>query len=57
MRVLKEDFCFDELAADCRDAGLFGGLDLLAEKGDKLPLTAPWKGSSQLRYEWNLDPT
>ncbi|MGH6706514.1 MAG: TonB-dependent receptor, partial [Sphingomicrobium sp.] len=46
--VLKEDFCFDELALDCRDAGFFGsGLDLLAEKGDKLPLTAPWKGSSQ----------
>ena len=51
--VLKEDFCFDELAADCTSAGLVG-LDLLAEKGDKLPLTAPWKGSSQLRYEWNL---
>ncbi|HEY0629334.1 MAG TPA: TonB-dependent receptor [Sphingomicrobium sp.] len=54
--VLKEDFCFDEEAVDCRDAGFFGGLDLLAEKGDKLPLTAPWKGSSQLRYEWNLRP-
>ena len=52
--VLKEDFCFDELAADCRNAGFFGGLDFLAEKGDRLPLTAPWKGSSQLRYEWNL---
>ena len=52
--VLREDFCFDEEAADCRDAGFFGGLDLQAEKGDKLPLTAPWKGSSQLRYEWNL---
>jgi outer membrane receptor protein involved in Fe transport len=51
--VLKEDFCFDELAEDCTEAGLVG-LDLLAEKGDKLPLTAPWKGSSQLRYEWNL---
>ena len=53
--VLREDFCFDENAADCRNAGLFGGLDLLAEKGDKLPLTAPWKGSSSLRYEWNLN--
>ena len=52
--VLREDFCFDELAADCLNAGFFGGLDLQAEKGDKLPLTAPWKGSSQLRYEWNL---
>jgi outer membrane receptor protein involved in Fe transport len=52
--VLKEDFCFDELAVDCRDGGFFGGLDLQAEKGDKLPLTAPWKGSTQLRYEWNL---
>ena len=54
--VLKEDFCFDEEAADCRDAGFFGGLDLQAEKGDKLPLTAPWKGSTQLRYEWGLRP-
>ena len=54
--VLREDFCFDELAADCSDGGFFGGLDLLAEKGDKLPLTAPWKGSTQLRYEWNLRP-
>jgi outer membrane receptor protein involved in Fe transport len=52
--VLRKDFCFDELAADCRNAGFFGGLDFLAEKGDKLPLTAPWKGSSQLRYEWPL---
>jgi outer membrane receptor protein involved in Fe transport len=52
--TLREDFCFDENADDCRDAGLFGGLDLLAEKGDKLPLTAPWKGSTQLRYEWPL---
>jgi outer membrane receptor protein involved in Fe transport len=52
--VLKEDFCFDELADDCRDAGYTGGLDFLAENGDKLPLTAPWKGSSQLRYEWGL---
>ncbi|HET7816762.1 MAG TPA: TonB-dependent receptor [Sphingomicrobium sp.] len=54
--TLREDFCFDEEAADCRDAGLFGGLDLLAEKGDRLPLTAPWKGSSQLRYEWAAGP-
>jgi outer membrane receptor protein involved in Fe transport len=51
---LREDFCFDEDADDCRDAGFFGGLDLQAEKGDKLPLTAPWKGSTQLRYEWQL---
>ncbi len=50
--VLKEDFCFDEEAVDCSNAGFFGGLDLLAEKGDRLPLTAPWKGSTQLRYEW-----
>ena len=54
--VLRENFCFDELAADCSDAGLFGGLDFLAEKGDKLPLTAPWKGSTSIRYEWNLNP-
>ena len=54
--VLREDFCFDELAADCRNAGFFGDVDLLAEKGDKLPLTAPFKGSTQLRYEWSLRP-
>jgi iron complex outermembrane recepter protein len=52
--VLKEDFCFDEEAVDCSDAGFFGGLDFLAEKGDRLPLTAPFKGSTQLRYEWAL---
>jgi outer membrane receptor protein involved in Fe transport len=50
---LKEDFCFDEEAVDCTNAGLVG-VDLLARKGDKLPLTAPWKGSTQLRYEWSL---
>ena len=54
--VLREAFCFAEGAVDCRDAGLFGGLDFLAEKGDRLPLTAPWKGSTSLRYEWNLSP-
>jgi len=54
--VLREDFCFDELAVDCGQAGFFFDQDFLAEKGDKLPLTAPWKGSSQLRYEWNLRP-
>ncbi|MCL6682911.1 TonB-dependent receptor [Sphingomonas alba] len=53
--VLREDFCFQEGVVDCRNAGLQGGLDFLAEKGDKLPLTAPWKGSSALRYEWNLN--
>jgi iron complex outermembrane receptor protein len=52
--VLRKDFCFDPLAGDCTDTGLNGGLDFLAEKGDKLPLTAPWKGSTNLRYEWNL---
>jgi len=50
--TLQEPFCFDEEAVDCSDAGFFGGLDLLAEKGDRLPLTARWKGSSQLRYQW-----
>jgi outer membrane receptor protein involved in Fe transport len=52
--TLREDFCFDEEALDCTDAGFFGGVDLLAEKGDRLPLTAKWKGSSQVRYEWGL---
>ena len=53
--VLRKDFCFDELAVDCRDAGFDGGIDFLAEKGDKLPLTAPWKGSTTVRYEWHLN--
>ena len=53
--VLRQDFCFDPLADDCTNTGLKGGLDFLAEKGDKLPLTAPWKGSTTLRYEWNLN--
>jgi outer membrane receptor protein involved in Fe transport len=53
--VVRKDFCFDQLASDCSDGGLFGGVNLLAEKGDKLPLTAPWKGSTTLRYEWNLN--
>jgi iron complex outermembrane receptor protein len=56
--TLREDFCFDELAPDCSDAGFFAGggngVDILAEKGDRLPLTARWKGSSQVRYEWGL---
>ena len=53
--VLREDFCFDQEAVDCSSAGFFGGLNVLAEKGDKLPLTAPWKGSTALRYEWGLN--
>ena len=53
--TLQEDFCFDEEAPNCRSAGFFEtGLDLLAEDGDQLPLTAPWKGSTQARYEWDL---
>ncbi len=42
---LQEDFCFDEEAVICPDG-------FLAEEGDRLPLTARWKGSSQVRYEW-----
>jgi outer membrane receptor protein involved in Fe transport len=52
--TLRESFCFDEEAPDCTNAGFFGGLDLLAEKGDRLPLTARWKGSTQLRYQWPI---
>ena len=47
--TLQEDFCFDQEAVVC-DPGL------LAEEGDRLPLTAKWKGSSSLRYEWALRP-
>ena len=53
--TLQDDFCFDASADDCTEAG-FGGLDLLAEEGDRLPLTAKWKGSTRVRYEWNLTP-
>jgi outer membrane receptor protein involved in Fe transport len=48
--TMREDFCFDQEDPDCTDDSL------LIEKGDKLPLTAAWKGSSQLRYEWALGP-
>jgi outer membrane receptor protein involved in Fe transport len=47
--TLQEDFCFDEEAAECDPA-------LLAEEGERLPLTARWKGSSQVRYQWGLTP-
>jgi iron complex outermembrane receptor protein len=53
--TLREDFCFDEEAEDCTDAGLVG-VNLLAEEGDRLPLTARWKGSTQVRYEWPVGP-
>ena len=49
---MREDFCFIEGDPDCRDDAT--GLDFLAEEGDKLPLTAPWKANSRLRYEWDL---
>ena len=45
--TLQEDFCFDEEAVVC-DPGL------LAEDGERLPLTARWKGSTRARYEWPL---
>ena len=51
--TLQEDFCFVEEADPCVDDF---GLDALAEEGDKLPLTAPWKANSRIRYEWNLTP-
>jgi iron complex outermembrane receptor protein len=46
--TMSEDFCFDAEDLECDDSDL----DLLVEKGDRLPLTARWKGSSQLRYQW-----
>ncbi len=48
--TLQEDFCFDEEAEVC-DPGL------LAEDGERLPLTARWKGSTRARYEWPLSAT
>jgi iron complex outermembrane recepter protein len=47
--TMREDFCFDEEAVVC-DPGL------LVEEGDRLPLTARFKGSSRVRYEWVLAP-
>ena len=49
---LREDFCFDQEDPECDDSDL----DILAEKGDRLPLTARWKGSSRVRYQWALTP-
>ena len=50
--TLREDFCFDQADPECDDSDL----DVLAEKGERLPLTAKWKGSSQLRYQWPVGP-
>lgn len=49
---MRTDFCGFE-GPDCieDDTGL--DLDLGAEKGTRLPLTAKWKGNSRVRYEWN----
>jgi hypothetical protein len=56
---MREDFCFIpddpcETAIGPDEAPVT--LDFLAEKGDRLPLTARWKGSSSLRYQWTLTP-
>ncbi|HYD16267.1 MAG TPA: TonB-dependent receptor, partial [Hyphomicrobium sp.] len=48
--TMREDFCFNQVDPECDDSDL----DILVEKGDRLPLTARWKGSSQVRYEWGL---
>ena len=48
--TMQEDFCFDQGDEVCDP-------DLLVEEGDRLPLTAKWKGSSRIRYEWDLSPT
>ena len=48
--TMREDFCFDQEDPDCSSSDF----DLLIEKGDRLPLTAQWKGSSQLRYQWPI---
>jgi len=50
--TMREDFCFDAEDPECDDSDL----DLLVEEGDRLPLTARWKGSSQLRYQWPVGP-
>lgn len=48
--TLQEDFCFDQEDPDCDGSAL----DVFAEDGDRLPLTAKWKGSTRVRYEWPL---
>jgi outer membrane receptor protein involved in Fe transport len=57
---MREDFCFAPAAENCAPNGGSGDngvpVDFQAHKGDRLPLTARWKGSSSLRYEWNLTP-
>ena len=47
--TMQEDFCFNQNAEVCDP-------DILVEEGDRLPLTAKWKGSSRVRYEWDLTP-
>ena len=46
--TLREDFCFDQEDPECDDSDL----DIFAEEGDRLPLTALWKASTTARYEW-----
>ena len=48
--TMQEDFCFDQEDPECDDSDL----DLLIEEGDRLPLTAKFKGSTSIRYEWPL---
>jgi outer membrane receptor protein involved in Fe transport len=49
------DFCFVE-NPECLFFRAFddvNGFDVSAPEGTRLPLTAKWKGSSRVRYEWD----
>jgi len=54
-----DDFCYVE-DSDCLAFRAFddvNGFDVGAPKGTQLPITAPWKMNSRVRYEWNLSST
>ena len=60
---MRNDFCliavpdFDcSVDVDLDGDGIPEENELLAEEGTRLPLTAPWKANSRLRYEWQLTP-
>ena len=51
---MRTDFCFVG-TPECLFFRAFdpdNGFDVSSPKGTRLPLTAKWKGSSRLRYEW-----
>jgi outer membrane receptor protein involved in Fe transport len=52
---MRTDFCFveDPSCLFFRAFDPVNGFDVSAPEGTQLPLTAPWKGSTRVRYEWD----